>query len=254
MTTALAAATPSPRPPPGPGQDAAAADTTARRKTPHPKLGQDSAKGVFVTGVVLTALSTWSSGMLASRYLDSNSATKRGMGRVLPIPFAGPIAAAAMGGDRMQYPLATLGMIQGAGLSLLTIGAVSMSRHRRLGRPRDVRKRNSSTGALVLTQGVMWLCVSWGMTYGFSRVRAKGGDPFARRLQAPIIGGIWAASRAPNYTRAYLGLTSSAIQMASASAIVFGAVALSRHRKRNTLMVMPVPTPEGGQLVAAMRF
>lgn len=192
--------------------------------------------------------------MFASRYLDSNSATKRDMGRVLPIPFAGPIAAAAMGGDRMQYSLATLGMLQGAGLSLLTIGAVSMSRHRRLGPPRDVRKHNSATGALVLTQGVMWLGVSWGMTYGFSRARAKRSDPFARRLQAPIIGGIWAASRAPDYTDGYLGLTSSAIQIASASAVIFGAVAVSKRRKRNALMVMPVLTPEGGQLVAAMRF
>lgn len=100
----------------------------------------------------------------------------------------------------------------------------------------------------------MWLSITWGMTFGFSRARAKSGDAFAGRLQAPLIGGIWAAPLAPNYTRGYLGLTSSAVQIASASAIVFGAVVLRKRRKAKRLSVVPVPTHDGAHVVAAMRF
>lgn len=252
ITTALTAAPPSPLPPTAPLETSAPAHAT-RRKTSTPELGQDSARRFILAGAMLTALGTWSSGMIASRYLDSNSAAKQGIGRVLPIPFAGPIAAAAMG-PRAHSAIATLGMLQGAGLSFLAIGSLSLSRHRRLGHDRDVPKRNDSTGVIALTQGVMWLSITWGMTYGLSRPRAKQGDRFARRLQAPLIGGIWAAPLAPNYTRGYLGLTSSAVQIASASVIVFGAVVLRKHRMRNRLSIIPVPTPEGAQLVAAMRF
>ncbi len=252
LTTALAMAPPSPNPTPHVQTRPPQTEARAGRRTPNPKLSRDSARGFLVAGGVLSALSTWSTGMVASRYLDSRSATKQAMGRVLPIPFAGPILAAAIG-DRPQQYVATLGMMQGAGFSFLTIGAVSLSRHRRLGHDRPP-KPNNSTGVLALTQGVMWLSVTWGMTFGFSRDRAKGGDAFARRLQAPLVGGILAAPLAPNYTRGYLGLTSSAIQIASASAVVFGAVVLSKHRRRNRLSLMPIPTPEGAQIVAAMRF
>ncbi|MGH1344304.1 MAG: hypothetical protein ACRBN8_22285 [Nannocystales bacterium] len=241
VTMALAVPPPSPPTSEGP-----------RRKTAEPQLGQDSARGFVVAGAVLTGLSTWSSGMIASRYLDSRNATQQARGRVLPIPFAGPIVAAAMG-TRTQQPIAALGVIQGAGLSFLTIGAVSLARHRRLGHRRGPLIFNKATGVLALTQGVMWLSVSWGMTFGFSRTRAKSGDAFARRLQVPIIGGLWAAPIAPSYTRGYLGLTSSAIQIASAAGVVFGAVMLRKHHK-NRLSVMPMPTPEGPRLVASMRF
>jgi len=253
MTTALAVAPASPSPVPVP--EASSSRTRARtgRKVPDSQLSADSAKGFVVAGAVLTSLSTWSTGMVASRYLDSRDATKQGMGRVLPIPFVGPIVAAAKTNGVRRY-ISALGLIQGAGLSFLTIGAISMSRHRRRGHPTDVRNPNKATGVLALTQGVMWLSVTWGMTFGFSRARAQEGDAFSRRLQVPLIGGIWAAPLAPNYTRGYLGLTSNAIQIVSASAIVFGAVVLGRRRARSRLSVMPVPTAEGAQLVAAMRF
>jgi hypothetical protein len=189
--------------------------------------------------------------MVASRYLDSDSATKQRMGRLLPIPFAGPVAVAASG-RRAAYPIAMLGIAQGAGLSFLAIGSVGLSRHRRLGHDR-VRPLHS-TGVLALTQGAMWLTISWSMTLGYSLSRARAGDVFARRLQVPIIGGVLAAPRAPDYTRGYLGLTSSAVQLAAASALVFGAVVLSKHRKRSPLAVLPVPTPDGAQLMAATRF
>ena len=252
LTTALAAEPPSPRPPTAPEESSAPANTN-RRKTRTPDLDQDAARGFVIGGAMLTAISTWSSGMIASRYLDSSSTAKQGMGRVLPIPFAGPIAAAAMG-DPTQQPLAALGVLQGGGLSFLAVGAVSLARHRRLGHERHFLNRRQSIGVLALTQGVMWFSITWGMTFGFSRPGAKDGEEFDRRLQIPIVGGIWAAPQAPNYTRGYLGLTSSAIQIASASAVLFGAVVLGKHRKRNRLSVMPVPTPEGAQLVAAMRF
>lgn len=234
-------------------QDAQGPRPRTRPPARDPSLGQDSATGFLVAGAVLTGLSTWASGMVASRYLDSTDATRQQMGRVLPIPFAGPIAAAGIGSREQRY-LATLGMVQGAGLSFLTIGAVSLSRRRRLKRFDHPPARNHSTGVLALTQGVMWLSITWGMTFGFSRARASDGDAFARRLQVPLVGGFFAAPLAPNYTRGYLGLTSSAVQIASASAIVFGAVVLGKRRNTKQLSVVPVPTRDGAQLVAAIRF
>lgn len=252
LTTALAAAPPSPRPSTAP-EDSSAPAHAKRRKTRTPGLDQDAARGFVVAGAILTAASTWTSGMIASRFLDSSNPTKQAMGRVLPISFAGPIAAAAMG-EATHQPLGMLGVLQGSGLSFLAVGAVSMARHRRLGHDRPRSNRSHSTGVLALTQGVMWFSITWGMTFGFSRPGAREGEEFDRRLQVPIVGGIWAAPQAPNYTRGYLGLTSSAIQIASASAVVFGAVVLGKHRKRSRLSLMPLPTPEGAQLVAAMRF
>ena len=105
-----------------------------------------------------------------------------------------------------------------------------------------------------MTQGILWLTISWGMTYGFSRERAESGHEFSRRMQAPLIGGFWAAPVAPNYTQGYLGLTSSAVQIASATAIIVGAVAVSARRRQRRLSFMPMPTPDGGQVVASMRF
>lgn len=206
---------------------------------------------MLVTGVALTLVSTWGAGFASARLRDSDDSSQRDTGRLVPIPFAGPIILATGGGTRGLFSV--LAMAQGGGLAFTALGAINVSRHRRLGHDLGFRRVGRDTGVLALTQGVVWLGVSWGMTFGFSGNRGRR-DAFARRLQAPIIGGIWAAPRAPDYTRGYLGLTSSAIQIASASAIVFGAIVLSKQRKRNTLTVLPVPTAEGGQLVAAMRF
>ncbi len=251
FTAALAATPPSPRPAPTANPPTTSTLAKQRRRTAAPKLSQDSARGFVVAGTILTALGTWSSGLVASRYLDSDSPAKQRMGRLLPIPLAGPVAVAATG-RRAAYPATALGIAQGAGLSLLAIGSVGLSRHRRLGHNR-VRPAHS-TGVLALTQGAMWLTISWSMTLGYSLSRARAGDVFARRLQVPLIGGLWAAPRAPDYTRGYLGLTSSTVQLAAASALVVGAVLVSKPRKRTPLAVLPLPTPDGAKLMAAMRF
>ncbi len=206
---------------------------------------------MLVAGSALAVVSTWAIGMASARLRDSHDSSKREMGRLAPIPFVGPIILATGGGVRGLY--SWLAIAQGSGLALTAIGAINLSRHRRLGHDLGFRRVGAETGVLALTQGAVWLGVTWGLTFGFA---GNGGrrDAFERRLQVPLIGGIWAAPVAPNYTRGYLGLTSSAVQIAAASAIVFGAVVLSKHRKGGRLSVLPVPTPEGAQLVAAMRF
>lgn len=219
----------------------------------QPSLSKSSARAFTIGGAVATTLTLWPAGMAAARLRDSRNPRRAALGRYLPIPVAGPIITAARG-DKTQ-PLAALGVYQGLTISMLTIGAVSLHRHRRRERAEgETWIPTNATGVILMTQGILWLSISWGMTYGFSRERAKSGHEFSRRMQAPLVGGFWAAPVAPNYTQGYLGLTSSAVQLAAATAVVVGAVGLSRRRRQRAISFMPVPTPDGGQLVASLVF
>lgn len=218
---------------------------------PQPKLKKRAAEGMVIGGAITTALSTWGIGLVSAVYLDSPDPARRRAGQMMPIPVAGPIIAAAEGDEEMR-PLAPLGVYQGAGLALLTVGSISLARHRRDEETR--RQTSQGTGVILITQGVMWLAISWGMTYGFSKSRADAGDVFSQRLQLPIVGGLLAAPHAPTYTRGYLGLTSTAFQLLSAGAIVSGAVMVASHKRRRNMSLLPVPSPEGGHVVFAMRF
>ena len=220
----------------------------------QPSLSKSSARGFAFGGAVATTLTLWPAGMASARLRDSRNPRRAALGRYLPIPVAGPVIT-AIRGDKPLAPLAVLGIYQGLSISMLTIGAVSMHRHRRRDRAEGKTwTPKSSTGVILMTQGILWLTISWGMTYGFSRERAESGHEFSRRMQAPLVGGFWAAPVAPNYTQGYLGLTSSAVQIASATAIVVGTVAISARRRQRRLSFMPVPTPDGGQLVASMHL
>jgi len=218
---------------------------------PQPKLEKKTAQKMVIGGAVATAVTTWAGGMVAATFLDSSDPERRRAGRLMPLPVAGPILAAATSDSELR-PVATMGVYQGAGLAILTVGAVSLSRHRRA--DDHPWRPDKSSGVILITQGVMWLGISWGMTYGFAHENAKAGDPFAQRLQVPVVGGLLAAPRAPSYTRGYLGLTSSAFQLLSAGAIVFGATSIAVDRKRRHMSLLPVPSRDGGQVMFAMRF
>lgn len=227
---------------------------TPTQEPKQPSLSKSGARAFTFGGAVATTLTLWPAGMAAARLRDSRNPRRAALGRYLPIPFVGPIITAARG-DKTQYPFAALALYQGLSISMLTIGAVSLHRHRRRDRAEGrTWKPKSSTGVILMTQGILWLTISWGMTYGFSRERAKSGHEFSQRMQAPLIGGFWAAPVAPNYTQGYLGLTSSAVQLAAATAVVVGAVGLSRRRRQRALSLMPVPTPDGGRVVASLVF
>lgn len=220
----------------------------------QPRLSESTARAFVGGGAVATALTLWPAGMASARLRDSRSPQSRALGRYLPIPVAGPIIAATRG-EKEHYPLLALSLYQGLAISMLTIGAVSVDRHRRRRKADgETWTPKNSTEVLLMTQGITWLAVSWGMTFGFARERAKSGHEFSRRMQVPLVGGFLAAPVAPNYTQGYLGLTSSAVQIASATAVVFGAIAVSRRRRQRKLSVIPMPTRDGAQLVASMRF
>ncbi len=226
----------------------------APTSAPKPKLKHSTARGFVIGGVITTALTVWSGGITAASMLDSDDPAVRARGRWLAIPVYGPLAVAA-GGDKRVRPIGSMSVYQGVGIALTSVGAVSLYRHRRIDREEGaLRRANTSTGLILITQGMMWLSLSWGMTYGFSRQRAKKGDEFARRMQVPLVGGILAAPEAPSHTRGYLGLTSSGFQLLSAAAIVSGAVIVSRSRKPRNLTVLPMPSRDGAGVVAAMRF
>ncbi len=222
--------------------------------TPRPKLKRQTARGMLLGGAVGTVGFTWISGLVTGLYLDSADESKRDAGRFMPIPFAGPLIAGARGDDEERV-IASLGVYQSAAIAILTVGAVSEFRHRQFDRAEGrTRRVDKSTGVLLITQGVMWLGLSYGVTLGLSRRRAAGGDEFNRRMQAPLVGGILAAPVAPNYTRGYLGLTSSAVQLASATCIALGAVAIAHRRRSQRLSILPLPQPDGATITASMRF
>ncbi len=233
----------------------AAPQVAAQPSPRRPKLKRKTAQGMLLGGALGTAGMTWISGLVAARYLDSGDASLREAGRLMPIPVAGPIIAASASDDPEQRVVASLGVYQGVSIAILTIGAVSEHRHRQLdrfeGRPRRVDK---SSGVLLVTQGIVWLGLSYGMTYGFSADRAKRGDAFSRRMQVPLVGGFLAAADSPDYTRGFLGLTSSAVQLASAACIAVGATAIARRRRSQRLSILPLPQPDGATITASMRF
>jgi len=225
-------------------------------ESPRPKLKQRTAQGMVIGGAVGTAVMTWTAGLVAARLLDTPDPTRQAMGRRLVLPVAGPALAAAEGPDDARA-IASLSVYQAASIAVLTVGATSLVRRRRYEQARgEWKPASSNTGALLASQGIVWFGMTWGMTFGFARDKAKRGDPFSRRMQVPLVGGLLAAPHAPNHTRGYLGLTATALQLSAAALLTTGAVMIARHRKRRRAEVtlLPVPTRGGGQLNAAIRF
>lgn len=230
---------------------AAALLLAASPPSTRPRLPHKTAKGMVIGGTLSSAVTLWAAGMVSASLLDSSNPGRRQAGRLVPLPVAGPVLAAA-GGDEELRPVAPLGVYQAASLAVLAVGSTSLARHHRAGH--EPRRPDKPTGVILLSQGVMWLSISWGVTYGFSRQSAKAGDPFAQRLQVPLVGGFLAATRAPTYTRGYLGLSSSAFQLLSAGVIAYGVATVASHRQRRNLALVPMPSRDGGQVVVTMRF
>lgn len=219
-----------------------------------PKLSKKAARAMALSGASVVVGLGWAAGLVAAKHLDSDSPRQRDLGRLIPVPVVGP-ALAAQRGSKDRIPLAVLSGYQAAAWTLTTIGVVSWARHGREDHtPRSRLKK--TTGALILTQGVMFLVTSYGMTVGFTRSRLGDDGAFARRMVTPVVGPLWATSVAPDYTRGYWAVTSGAFQLASVGAIVWGSTILARHRRqqRRNVSVLPMPTRDGPRVVATVRF
>jgi hypothetical protein len=216
-----------------------------------PKLSRKAARGFVAGGVAGTAVMTWTAGLVAAKHLDSSSPATRAHARLTLVPVVGPILSAQRHRDTGRA-LVAVGTYQAISLGLLGVGAVSLARHNR----RDPKRRRAdkTMGALVLTQGVMWLIASYGVTAAFTRSRVDASDPYARNMMVPVVGGILAAPHASTHVRGYWGLTSAAFQLAAVGSVVWGSAVLARHRRDRKVSVAPMPTPTGAHLVATMRF
>ena len=189
----------------------------------------------------------WGGGLLSAALVDQGD---RGAGAIA-VPVVGPIVYGARAGDGMLTPMVWASAHQAAAITLLTVGSVSLSRHRRLGYTSPQLSENG--GIALIASGALVLTLIAGPTFGFAH-RLADNDPYMRRLQIPIVGGIAAAPEAPSYMAGYLGLTSSAIQLMSVGAIAYGGYVVANHRKHPNLSLLPMPSREGGQVVFAMQF
>lgn len=238
-----------------------AAPTAAPAFSPErarPKLKRRGAIGMMIGGGIATAGFLWGSALVGANQLDQPDPARRSMGRVLPIPFVGPfLAASRERPGRARAPFVALGLEQLASAAVLTVGAVSLHRHRMADRAEGVQRRlDPKIGAGLIAGGVSAAMLTYGITLGVARERARQGDPFARRLQIPVVGGFVAAARAPTHVRGFGALTSSALQIGGLALTGVSAFLLSRNERasRRPVAVVPFGDAQSVHVSAAWRF
>lgn len=224
----------------------------------QPKLKRRVAVGMTIGGAVATAGFLGGSALIGASLLDAGDDVRRSMGRVLPIPFVGPFLAASRAREAAQKPapVIALGFEQLVSAAVLTVGAVSLHRHRTLERARGETRRIETKTAVGMTAGgVTMFMLTYGLTLGFNRERARLGDPYARRMQVPLVGGYLAAAHAPSHVRGFGALTNSTLQLGAAAVTTIGAIALGRERaRRRQVAVMPFGDATGVHVTATWRF
>lgn len=222
----------------------------------RPKVKRRAAAGMVIGGAVVTAGFLGGSALLGAVLLDSGDPARQRMGRVLPIPFVGPFLAATRASGQRPGPFVALGVEQLLAASILTVGAVTLHRHRAIERDLGERRDLGTSAAVgMVTGGMMATMLTYGMTLGFARERARQGDPFARRLQIPLVGGFAAAARAPSHVRGFGALTSSTLQLGGVAVTTIGAVVLARKRTRGRpVAVVPFGDATGVHVSATWRF
>lgn len=246
---------------PAKASGAGASQAESRAGAPQarrPILKRRTAGGMVIGGAVATAGFLGGAALLGAVQLDDEDPARRAMGRVLPLPFVGPFIAASRARAAREKPGAfvALGVEQLVAASVLTIGAVSLHRHRTLERARGEQRRISSNAAVgMVTGGITATMLTYGLTLGLSRQRAKQGDPFARRLHIPLVGGFAAAAVAPSHVRAFGALTTSTLQLGGVAVTTIGAVVLGRKRARGRpVAVVPFGDATGVHVSATWRF
>ena len=172
----------------------------------------------------------------------------------LAMPIAGPFIA--LGEHDRPLPrmgLAFAGATQGLGVALMTASAITGIQDGP--RPRGPKARKG-IGLGLLVSGSTTLAITYLATLSigasFARDRHDAQQrSFGRRLRFPLVGGFAAMPKAERYFQMWSAGASSAVQIASAAAIVAG-IAWRRSARRPHLSVLP--QRNGMHVAFAMRF
>jgi hypothetical protein len=224
----------------------------------RPRLKLRTARGMTIAGGIATAALLGGGALAGAVLLDDANPERRAIGRVLPIPLVGPFLSVtrARAADRKVAPFVALGVEQAVAIAVLGVGATSLARHHRHERARgEAHRTGEQTAAGMLAGGVTMFALTYGLTLGFNIERARLGDPFARRLQIPLVGGFLAAAHAPSHVRGFGGLTSGTLQLGSVAVATIGAVVLARKSaRRRQAAVLPSADATSVHVTAAWRF
>lgn len=172
----------------------------------------------------------------------------------LAVPLFGPlIAATRTHNEDKRVGLAFSATGQLLGLGMVAAGAAITASAAHKGHPAPQRTRDLNLGAVIGGGAVGAL--TYLVTASIAKGSAGGISLGRRRMLIPLVGGFMAMPHSERYVQMWARGASSAIQLASAAAVVGGAIGLHRDRVRKRQASLAViPTRDGPRITFAMRF